>query len=196
MIDHFLLGVPSLATAIPLFESLTGVRPVFGGRHPNRGTENALLSLGDGLYLELIAPQPEPDAFDDLVHRLLALTEPRLVWWAARTNDIAGLRDRLGEGELRPGARVTPEGARLEWTTLAPTLPRAPFFIEWSAGTVHPSMSAPRGCSLVSFAVDDPDAAALNALLRAGEVGVVAGEGRAELRLVIGTERGEVRFTS
>lgn len=32
-----------------------------------------------------------------------------------------------------------------------------PFFIEWSAGTTHPSLDAPSGCHIVSFSLAAPN---------------------------------------
>src|SRR5947208_1748815 len=123
-VDHILLGVPDLQSGMKAFERATGVQPVYGGRHPGRGTENALLSLGDGIYLELIAPQPHPDGTSDLLREVAALKEPALVGWAAHTSNIAALRERLirdgfTASELRPGSRLTPSGTRLEWITLS-----------------------------------------------------------------------------
>jgi hypothetical protein len=56
--DHLVVGIRSLPEGIAEFESLTGIKPGVGGKHPDRGTENALVSLGGGGYLEIIAPQP------------------------------------------------------------------------------------------------------------------------------------------
>jgi hypothetical protein len=50
-IDHVILGIDDLDRGVKAFEAATGVKPVYGGKHPG-GTRNALVSLGDGIYLE------------------------------------------------------------------------------------------------------------------------------------------------
>lgn len=55
--DHLILGIRDLDEGIRLFYEQTGVRPVVGGAHPGRGTQNALASLGAGVYVEIVARQ-------------------------------------------------------------------------------------------------------------------------------------------
>ena len=53
-LDHFLVGTSNLEAAAAQIASSTGVEPVRGGAHPKLGTANFLLSLGSGVYFELI----------------------------------------------------------------------------------------------------------------------------------------------
>src|SRR5260221_8026455 len=88
LLDHILLGSADLQGGIAFVEQRTGVRATFGGVHPGRGTQNALLSLGEHRYLEIIAPDPQQSLADEHATRLGKLTEPRLIGWAAHPGDL------------------------------------------------------------------------------------------------------------
>src|SRR5438067_4180045 len=93
-IDHILIGVSDLEEGIRAFEKSTGVAALRGGRHPLRGTENALVSLGGGAYIEIIAPQPNA-APNDFVTQLRALRAPAVVGWAVHVVDAKDAAARL-----------------------------------------------------------------------------------------------------
>jgi Glyoxalase-like domain len=164
VIDHILLGCGDLDSGVAFVERNTGMRAAFGGVHPGRGTRNALLSLGEKHYLEIIAPDPQqhdaPDTFG-----LRKLTEPRLITWAAHPGNLDEFAGRLRSAHLAfdgptPGSRRRPDGRLLQWKTLNLQDNRAgflPFFIEWSANTIHPSVDAPVGCKLLQFAASAPN---------------------------------------
>jgi glyoxalase-like protein len=160
LLDHILLGCSDLDTGIAFVLDNTGVRAAVGGVHPGRGTRNALLSLGERQYLEIIAPDPhQPGAADTL--GLRRLTEPRLVGWAAHPGDLDAFAKKLGEAGVAfegptAGSRARPDGHVLHWKTVKLADDRhglLPFFIEWSADSTHPSTDAPAGCSLDYFEV-------------------------------------------
>jgi hypothetical protein len=80
--------------------------------------------------------------------------------------------------EPLPGSRRTRSGDLLEWTTfgvLAGETNAVPFFIEWSATTRHPSITAPAGCVLEGLEVHDPAASTISGLLAALRVHVPVG---------------------
>src|SRR6185436_16696955 len=117
--DHLLLGARDLDEGIRWLEARTGVRAVFGGVHPGRGTRNALASLGNGQYLEIIAPDPAQDTFEFPID-LRALPEPRLVTWAASTPDVDGVAAAaraagIGVAAPRDGSRKRSDGSVLRW---------------------------------------------------------------------------------
>ena len=173
MLDHLLLGCSDLDQGIAFVEQQTGVRPAMGGVHPGRGTRNALLALGPLHYLEVIAPDPAqtgvPSTRAELPAMLKRLASPTLVDWAVHTSDIVGVAARWKNAGVAfqgptAGSRARPDGKMLYWQTLNLANDRdglLPFFIQWGADTVHPSVDAPAGCTLESFAVVAPDATAL-----------------------------------
>jgi len=170
MLDHLLLGCSDLDQGIAFVEEHTGVKPATGGVHPGRGTRNALLSLGELHYLEVIAPDPAqtaaPKVRADLPAMLQHLSSPTLVDWAVHTTDIAAVAERLRKAGIvfsgpTAGSRARPDGKMLHWQTLNLENDRQglfPFFIQWGAETIHPSVDAPSGCTLESFAIVSPDA--------------------------------------
>ncbi len=173
MLDHLLLGCNDLDRGIGYIEEQTGVRAARGGVHPGRGTRNALLSLGERHYLEIISIDPAQDKIPDfampLVNTLKSLITPRLVGWAAHPGDIEALAKKLKALGIefdgpRPGSRARPDGRLLKWKTLNLADDHSgvlPFFIEWDAGSPHPSTDAPAGCRLEQFTIVDPDPASL-----------------------------------
>jgi hypothetical protein len=124
-IDHIILGVPNLDEGMRAFETRTGVKPLRGGRHPLRGTENALVSLGGGVYLEIIAPQPEAKA-NEMVTALRALKRPTLVGWAVHVPEEKDAAAKLASAGFKvsapmPGSRVRRgEAARRRGAVLHP----------------------------------------------------------------------------
>jgi len=172
-VDHIMLGVRDLDEGMAEFQRLTSVTPQRGGRHPGRGTENALVSLGDNTYLEIIAPQREGKGDESFLADLRALPHLTPVGWAARVDDVAAMRSQLARAGVKPsepaaGSRQTPDGALLRWVTFGVEGSDAsPFFIRWDPATVHPSRSAPTGCVLRTLALADPEAGTIAHLLAA-----------------------------
>ena len=204
LLDHILLGCNDLNRGIELVEEATGVRPAIGGVHPGRGTRNALLSLGERRYLEVIAPDP---AQSEIVHypQLRSMTDPRLIGWAVHPPDIAAVAKQLRGSQVTfngpdDGSRKRPDGRVLNWKTINLADDRhglLPFFIEWSADSVHPSKDAPAKCTLDYFEVMSADPEELSsALKRIGLNIPVQRSDRARLRALISGPKGDLPLGS
>jgi hypothetical protein len=169
-LDHLMWGAPSLEAGMARAEELFGVAPAPGGVHPGLGTRNALLSLGQTEYLEIIAPDPEQDLADNLGGRLATLEAPGLITWAASSPALAELAKRAAGLELVargpiPTRRATPDGAMLEWELLFlgghPFGSLVPFFIDW-LDSPHPATANPVAGRLDRLEIRSPDPEALN----------------------------------
>lgn len=152
-LDHLVVAARTLEEGARWLAERLGVEAVPGGRHAAMGTHNALVGLGDGAYLEIIAIDPQaprparPRWFgldtDEMAARLAR--GPGLVHWVARTDDLETARDRhpalvgevlaLERGDLRWRIGVPADG-RL------PSGGAFPSLIQWE-GETHPSSRIP-----------------------------------------------------
>ena len=193
-IDHIIVAVADLDRAIESVESLTGVRPVHGGEHPGRGTHNALLSLGEGIYLELIAAKPEVES------EWNSLKGPIPIGFAVSVRDIEKAARQLKDAgfqttEVTAGSRRTPDGKLLRWQTfgLEKSAPDAPFFIRWSPDSPHPSMTSPSGCTLTHIEIATPDASELSRLRDALDLDILISQSQnSHLKITIKCPNGTV----
>jgi catechol 2,3-dioxygenase-like lactoylglutathione lyase family enzyme len=204
MLDHILLGIDDLDRGIAFMEERTGVRAAFGGVHPGRGTQNALLRLGTRRYLEIIAPDPKQTSLV-AYPELREMREPRLLTWAVHTDDIAAVAKKLTDVGIAidgpaDGSRARPDGKILHWKALRLKDDRGgllPFFIQWSRDSVHPSVDAPSGCRLVHFAATSSDPEELRAVVaRLGVELEVEQAAKSQLRARITGARGTAELSS
>jgi hypothetical protein len=146
-IDHVILPVRDLALEAAELEARHGLASVEGGRHPAWGTANRIVPLGDS-YLELVAVvDREVASRSDFGQWIAAATPGRVLGWAARTDSIHAVGQRLGLPIL-PGSRVTPSGAVISWRSVGADVavrePGLPFFIQWGDGVPLPGSAAVR----------------------------------------------------
>ena len=209
LLDHILLGGSDLDACMAYVEGRTGVRAALGGVHPGRGTRNALLSLGERHYLELIAPDPKQNSVESFAAKqwnlLKELKTPRLIGWAVHSGDLEVFARKLREsgtafGGPWPGSRTRPDGRVLNWKTLSLTDDHdgiLPFFIEWGAGSLHPSADAPAGCHLRRFAVAGRDPTELSKIFQRLGIEIPMGRGeKPELRARIVGPNGTLEVSS
>lgn len=169
-LDHIAIAALDLAEGVDWARNRLGIDIPPGGHHPLMGTHNHLLRLGDGLFLEVIAPDPAafPPArarwfgLDQPAARAALARSPRLWTWVARCPDLeTALRDV--EGAAGPAVRVS--RGELSWRIGVPDDGSMPFegafptLIEWPDGP-HPASRMPDlGCSLRRLTVQHPQAA-------------------------------------
>ncbi len=200
--DHILLGAPDLDVGVRWVEERAGVRAKFGGNHPGGGTRNALLSLGTGHYLEIIAPDPA-QANAPGGCQLRELSSPRIIQWAIHSEDIAAAKSMVEATGIKtvgpqPGSRQRPDGKVLRWQALGieQTTPLAPFFIQWEAGSPHPSSDSPRLGTTKSLHFETPQPDELRRVLHAAAVQAdIRNSGVRRIVLVVQTPKGEIEMT-
>jgi Glyoxalase-like domain len=176
MLDHLVYGVPDLEQGVRSIEVELGVWPAYGGKHAGGLTHNALLSLGEGTYLEIIAPVPGVEVpAAALPFGLGALTVARLAAWAAAVEDLDGTIEAARAAGYDPGAlieggRDLPDGSHLSWRLAVRPQPAGdglvPFLIQWISEP-HPSATAPKGCHFLELRAEHPEPESVHQMLRA-----------------------------
>ena len=171
-IDHLVIAAPSLAAGTKMLREALGIWPQPGGEHPRMGTHNALLRLGEQIYVEVIAVNPSmakpnrPRWFG--LDQLTAQSVPRLTTWVARCDDIHASHAACGgiHGEVLAMSR-----GELNWLISIPDDGGMPFdgvapsLIQWQTAP-HPARRLEdRGCNLVALKGAHPKAPQLNEIL-------------------------------
>lgn len=196
-VSHLVYEVESLASACDVFEQITGVRPILGSRYDALGIHNALVGLGGGRYLELLA-QTQGDSA--VIRRgegnvapvsILGISgeKPRLATWCCDAGEV-GLTGIVADlcrlplkgtfpAEIKLISRPNPSGGRLTWRLAADkqrdvpggVLPMGglvPYLLDWVGdSSKKPGNVAPKGCELVELQGEHPQASDVMAVLRA-----------------------------
>jgi hypothetical protein len=172
-LDHITIIAPSLAAGVDHVRTCLGIDVPFGTTHPDMGTHNHRLRLGEAVYLEIIAVDPgaprpaRPRWFglDDAeaVRRHWKDGE-RLRTWVARTSDIDAVLAAHGHrfgGKMQIGQTtqfsVLPDGRLPLGAALPSIIDRA--------GNAPPSATMPDlGARLHEFVLEHPAPREIKAL--------------------------------
>ncbi len=211
-LDHIIWAVPDLEQGAAQFEQFSGVKPMFGGVHPGRGTRNNVVSAGSDAYFEIIAPDPAQAPFDavkepkkEFALRISEMPAPEVdmfVYSTENLEDAARIGNELGFtviGHIK-GSRRTTEGELVEWIHVDFIGHKfgqfIPFAINWGK-TPHPGTTSPQGAVLKGVTVEHPENEELERIYKA--LGVPAEvKYAAEPRIIVhmDSEQGMFEVTS
>ncbi len=208
VLDHLVVVAPTLDEGKSWVEGLLGAEIRPGGRHNELGTHNALLRIGDDVFLEVIALDPAaahegPRVFgigDPAAARQAWEAGRRLQTWVART--IALDEVLAGHATLMGGPRRVTRGERA-WTMSIPpdgSLPLGgllPTAVQYEPGMVPARHMPESGLRLLELTLVHPQPERLRDLLARLDVqGPVTMEAGPQPRLAarLATPRGEVEL--
>jgi glyoxalase-like protein len=169
ILDHLTVAALTLEEGVAHVERALGVVIPVGGAHPLMGTHNHLMRLGEGVFLEVIAPDPAVTpqrprwfALDDPAMRASLRSSPRLIHWVARVPDLG---HALGTLDCARGEAVRVTRGDLSWLISVPSdgsLPidgAFPTLIEWPPGPHPASRMADLDCRLERLSIVHPEGA-------------------------------------
>lgn len=180
-LDHLVVAAATLQEGVEYVENRLGVTMAPGGQHPRMGTHNAVLRLGDGIYLEVIAVDPDAESpdrprwfgLDQPLVRAQLQQRPRLLHWVVNTPDIETTRSRC---PIPPGRVEAMSRGELHWLITIPedgSLPAGgvlPSLIQWRTES-HPAGRMPEtGCRLERLILHHSPAEWLNRTLYASGI--------------------------
>lgn len=174
-IDHITLTAPTLEAGAAYVRQQLCVEMQPGGEHPQMGTHNRLLRLGESMFLEVIAVNPAAKAPNR--PRWFALDQmardaaPRVAAWVAACDDIDaavaaatphhfGIVEAMSRGQASWKVTIPVDGS-LSMQGVAPSL------IQWTAQAHPASRLEDRGCTLVGLVGFHPQAEEIAMMLTA-----------------------------
>ncbi len=205
-IDHLVYATLDLEAEVDVLEQKLGVRAIMGGQHPGKGTWNALMSLGENVYLEIIGPDPEQMVDGQLPNKfgIDQITASRMSTWVLKSDDPVKLAADakaygIDFGEVQDGSRKQTDGALLTWKLSNPVADREsgilPFLIDWGQSP-HPAHNTPKGCELLHLRAEHPEADRIQALLDQLNLELPLTKGEApKLIAALRTPNGEIELS-
>lgn len=180
-LDHIVVSCDRLEDGVAHVEAALGVAMQVGGKHAFFGTHNAVLALADGVYLEVIAV--DPDAPAPKYARWFGLdgrqAGVRLSHWVCATDELGhvlgrgpggwGLPITLERGDLR-WAMVTSESGEMPWGGAWPGL------LQWISTPAQARLT-PCGLALERLEISHPQAG-----MWRGDLGALLSDARVMLR--------------
>jgi hypothetical protein len=188
-LDHLVVSARTLDEGTQYVADTLGVVPAGGGSHPLMRTSNRLLNLWQGVYLEVIAIDPQASAPDAAAPRarLFALDDPavharleqgpylshwvarverpkQLVRWQAQYPQRIPPVVPMTRGDFTWGLTVPDDGAFPSWQAAGDGI--VPSLIQWDTAR-HPSSVLPEsGLALKSLRAQHPQAEAIAGQLK------------------------------
>ena len=203
-VDHLVYATPDVEQTIEELAVRLGVKAEAGGRHPQWGTRNALLSLGPSCYLEVIGPDPTSSVNKtERPFGIDRLQKARLASWACKSNDLKRMLE-IGKaigvalGTAQSGQRTRPDGTVLTWSLTDLQSDReggiVPFFIDWGYSP-HPASKTPGGCTLIELKAEHPNPERIRAMLDSFEINLPIQYGKVfRLKATIGIKDGSIEL--
>lgn len=162
-LDHLAIGAQTLQEGVAWAEAKLGVSFQAGGTHARFATHNRLLGVADGLYLEVIAADPDATCEGPRWFGLDTFSgPPRLVNWICEPADFdAALRHGLEKVPMRRDALKWDMGVRPDGTL--PLGGAYPTVLKWNTSS-PPGRSLPNsGIALHRLVIEHPHAADIQA---------------------------------
>ena len=142
--------------------------PTFGGYHKTLGTKNALVNLGDECYFEILAIDDNSPINPPRWMGIDLITKPTITRWALKSENLEedslilkNYNPKLAD--IKSGQRTLTSGDVLKWKLTMPlsepAVEVAPFLLDWSASSAHPTQNLPVHCQLeeIKFSHPSPD---------------------------------------
>ncbi len=175
-LDHITLGARTLAEGASYIREMLGVEIPAGGKHGDMATHNHVMRIGDGVFLELLAVDPDAPkpvsarwfGMDDPAQTARLEKGPSPIGWVVSTDNL----DRaLASGAVDLGKPLSMSRGTRSWRITVPDDGCLPFsglvpaLMQWSEGP-HPSsgMQFP-GPVLEQIVLKHPEADKLRAIL-------------------------------
>ena len=201
IIDHLVICVTDLYEAIDEFSEKCGVPVVYGGQHLSIGTHNALLNIGNGAYLELLAKDPTNPVDAPGWMGIDLISKPTFTRWAIKSDNLE--RDAAILKEVNPamgyifeGSRQKTDGSMLKWgmalPLAEPLIEVLPFILDWK-DSVHPTMDLATGCELIGLTISHPEPELVQSVFNQLGISIIVEKNPfAQLKAKIKTPRGIV----